>query len=126
MAQHQGTRAKDLFAALRDEVPEFAQAERDLGSRLLVAKNVMRLRIQRGYTQRRLADELGVTQPRIAEIEGARANLKLDTLDKLAKVFGVEPSSLFKVEKKRTKRSAASASQPTKSTQPVSATRIGA
>jgi hypothetical protein len=48
MFQHQGTRAKDLFAALRDEVPEFAQAERDLGSRLVVATNVMRLRIQRG------------------------------------------------------------------------------
>jgi DNA-binding XRE family transcriptional regulator len=106
MSQHQGTRAKDLFAALRNEVPEFAQAERDLGSRLVVAKNVMRLRIQRGYTQRRLADELGVTQPRIAEIEGARANLKLDTLDRLARVLGVETSSLFKVEKKRTRRPA--------------------
>jgi len=106
MSQHQGTRAKDLFAALRNEVPEFAQAERDLGSRLVVAKNVMRLRIQRGYTQLRLANELGVTQPRIAEIEGARANLKLDTLDNLARVLGVATSSLFKVEKKRIRRPA--------------------
>jgi len=106
MPQHLGTRARDLFAALRNEVPEFAEAERDLGSRLVVAKNVMRLRIQRGYTQRCVADELGVTQPRIAEIEGARANLKLDTLDRLARVLGVDTSSLFKVGKKRIRRPA--------------------
>jgi DNA-binding XRE family transcriptional regulator len=121
MPQQQGTRAKDLFAALRNEVPEFVQAERDLGSRLVVAKNVMRLRIQRGYTQRRLADELGVTQPRVAEIEGARANLKLDTLDRLARVLGVETSSLFKVEKKRVRGPAGVREQtPSSQLNPVS------
>jgi ribosome-binding protein aMBF1 (putative translation factor) len=107
--RREGSRARDLFAAIRDETPGLAQAEEELGSRLVVARNVMRLRIQRGYTQKRLAEELGVRQPRIAEIESARANLQIDTLDRLAKVFGVEPATLLKAERPRPRRSPAAA-----------------
>ncbi|HEX5726479.1 MAG TPA: helix-turn-helix transcriptional regulator [Longimicrobiaceae bacterium] len=99
MFERQGSRAKDVFTAIEEDVPELAHAEQELGSRLVVARNVTRLRIQRGYTQQRLAQELGVRQPRIAQIEGARANLQIDTLDRLAAVFGVEPASLLQTEK---------------------------
>ncbi|HEX2203010.1 MAG TPA: helix-turn-helix transcriptional regulator [Longimicrobium sp.] len=92
------SRAKDVFAAIGEGVPELEQAEKALGSRLVVARNVVRLRMQRGYTQRRLADELGVTQPRVAQIESASVNLQIDTLDRLAAVFGVEPSRLLQPE----------------------------
>ncbi len=95
MFDRKGSRAKDVFAAIREEVPEFAQAEKALGSRLVVASNVMRLRIQRGMTQQQLAWELGVSQPRIAQIESAGANLQIDTIDRLAAVFDVEPASLL-------------------------------
>lgn len=94
----QGSRAKDVFAAVGEEVPEMARAEKALGSRLVVARNVMRMRIQRGYTQQRLAQELGVKQPRIAQIESASANLQIDTLDRLAAVFGIEPARLLQAE----------------------------
>jgi transcriptional regulator with XRE-family HTH domain len=40
---------------------------------------------------------LGVRQSCIAQIESARANLKIDTLDRLAAVFGVEPARLLQV-----------------------------
>jgi ribosome-binding protein aMBF1 (putative translation factor) len=99
MFDRQGSRAKDVFAAIGEEVPEMARAEKALGSRLVVARNVMRMRIQRGYTQQRLAQELGVKQPRIAQIESASANLQIDTLDRLAAVFGIEPARLLQVEK---------------------------
>jgi ribosome-binding protein aMBF1 (putative translation factor) len=99
MFERQGSRAADVFAAIREEVPEVARAERELGSRLVVARNVMRLRIQRGFTQQRLAQELGVKQPRIAQIESASANLQIDTLDRLAAVFGVEPARLLQADK---------------------------
>ena len=103
MFDRKGSRAKDVFAAVGEEVPEMAQAEKALGSRLVVARNVMRMRIQRGYTQQRLAQELGVKQPRIAQIESASANLQIDTLDRLAAVFGIEPARLLQVEKPHSK-----------------------
>lgn len=93
------SRAADVFKGIREEVPACAEAERALGSRLVVARNVMRLRTQGGFTQQRLAQELGVRQPRIAQIESAQANLQIDTLDRLAAVFGVEPERLLQVEK---------------------------
>lgn len=102
MFDRQGSRARDVFAAIQEDAPELAQAEKDLGSRLVVARNVMRLRIQRGYTQQRLAQELGVKQPRVAQIESAGANLQIDTLDRLAAVFGVEPARLLQPEKPST------------------------
>ncbi len=95
MFDRKRARASEVFAAIREEVPGFAQAEKELGSRLVVARNVMRLRIQRGWTQQQLARELGVTQPRIAQIESACANVQIDTLDRLAAVFGVEPARLL-------------------------------
>ena len=104
MSKHQGIRARELFSALRSEIPEIVQAEKDLGSRLTVAKNVIRLRIQRGYTQQWLAEEMGVKQSRIAAIESARANCQIDTLDRLARVFGVATASLFKVDKGSSRR----------------------
>jgi transcriptional regulator with XRE-family HTH domain len=36
-----------------------------------------------------------VTQPQIAQIESASANVQIDTLDRLAAVFGIEPARLL-------------------------------
>jgi DNA-binding XRE family transcriptional regulator len=95
MFDRKGSSFSEVFAAIEAEVPELAQAERELGSRLVVARNVMGLRIQRGLTQQQLAQALGVKQPRIAQIESASSNLQIDTLDRLAAVFGVEPARLL-------------------------------
>lgn len=99
MFERKGSRAADVFSSIREEVPGLAEAEKALGSRLVVARNVLRLRVQRGFTQQRLAQELGVRQPRVAQIESAQANLQIDTLDRLAAVFGVEPARLLQAEK---------------------------
>lgn len=99
MFERKGSRAADVFASIQAEVPGLSQAERELGSRLVVARNVLRLRTQRGFTQQRLAQELGVRQPRVAQIESAQANLQIDTLDRLAAVFGVEPARLLQAER---------------------------
>jgi ribosome-binding protein aMBF1 (putative translation factor) len=92
------SRASEVFSAIAEKVPELAQAEKALGSRLVVARNVMQMRIQRGLTQQQLAQALGVKQPRIAQIESASANLQIDTLDRLATVFGVEPARLLQAK----------------------------
>lgn len=92
----EGRRAAEVFAGIEEASPGVRAAEAALGSRAVVARNVLELRVQRGYTQARLAAELGVTQPRVAEIESARANVQLDTLDRLARVLGVEPAALLR------------------------------
>lgn len=107
-----GSRARDVFAGIRTENPEIVETERNLGSRLTIAKNVLRLRVQRGLTQRQLAELLGVRQPRIAEIESARANLQVDTLDRLATVFAVEPSAFYRVERPRVRTAVSIKPQP--------------
>lgn len=90
-----------VFERLYRENPEIAEAEKAAGSKLVVASNVLRLRVQRGMTQKQLAAALGVKQPRIAQIEGADANLGLDTLDALARVFGVDTAALFATDEAR-------------------------
>jgi transcriptional regulator with XRE-family HTH domain len=84
--------ARELFASN----PEIAKAERKMGSRLTIARNVLRLRARIGITQTELARRAGMAQPRIAEIEAGGANTTVDTLDKLAAAFGVDTSSLLK------------------------------
>lgn len=86
--------ASDLAAEVRSENPAIAVAEEELA--MVLARNVLRLRNQRGMTQRDLARALGVSQPRVAEIEGARTTARIDTVAKLAAVFGVEPWRLLK------------------------------
>jgi len=86
--------ARDMADRVRAEIPAVAVAEEELC--VVLARNVLRLRNQRGMTQRDLARALGVSQPRIAEIEGARTTARIDTVAKLAAVFGVEPWTLLK------------------------------
>lgn len=112
MFDRKGSGAREVFAAIEKEVPELAQAEKELGSRLVVARNVMRLRIQRGLTQQQLAQMLGVKQPRIAQIESASANLQIDTIDRLAMVFGVEPARLLQADVPATSPHAERLSEP--------------
>ena len=102
MFERKGSTLNEVFAAIREEVPAIDETEKDLGSRLVVARNVMRLRMQRGLTQQQLAQELGVKQPRIAQIESTAANLQIDTIDRLAAVFGIEPARLLQAEKPAT------------------------
>jgi DNA-binding XRE family transcriptional regulator len=91
-----GIDARELFAELRRDYPEIARAEAAMGSRLVIARNVLGLRVRGGITQTELARRAGTSQPRIAQIESAQANLTVDTLDRIAAAFGVNTATLFK------------------------------
>lgn len=88
-------RATHFFATIRRETPAIVEKENELGSKLILARNVLRMRVQRGWTQKELAEHAGISQPRIAEIESARSNPRVDTLDKIARALNVQVSSLF-------------------------------
>ena len=50
-----------------------------------------------GMSQRDLAKAAGLHQPRVVELEaGKRANISLDTLERLAKALKVKPATLLK------------------------------
>jgi DNA-binding XRE family transcriptional regulator len=91
-----GVDALEFLAKLRRESPEIQRAEAAMGSRLLIARNVLELRVRSGITQTELAQRLGTSQPRIAQIEAAQANVTVDTLDRIAAAFGVRTAALFK------------------------------
>lgn len=95
MFDRETSRTSAVFARLYADNPAIAEAGKEAGSKLVVATNVLRLRVQRGMTQKQLAAALGVKQPRIAQIEGAEANLGLETLDAIARVFRVDTAALF-------------------------------
>lgn len=64
-------------------------------SNRILAENVRRHRRALGITQEELARRLGVSQPRIAEIERAKGNVSMQTLDDLADSLEVAPASLL-------------------------------
>ena len=56
--------------------------------RALVARNLRRLRVKRGVSQERLAIEAGIDRAFTGQLERARENPTVDTLDKLANALG--------------------------------------
>jgi transcriptional regulator with XRE-family HTH domain len=81
--------ARVAAAEARRRNPKIEEAEKRLGAKLVLARNLLRHRVQRGLTQAEFAELVGVSQPRIAEIEGARANPQFETLERMANALGV-------------------------------------
>lgn len=90
-----GISARDLFESVRRDNPEIARAEAALGSRLTLARNLLRLRVGSGLTRNQLAQRLRISPSRVAQIEAARANVTIDTLDRIASAFSVQTATLF-------------------------------
>lgn len=64
---------------LEEEIPR---------ERMEVAKQIKELRKKFGYTQKDLAKKMGVIQQYISKIETGRENVSIDTLNRIADVFG--------------------------------------
>ncbi|MET4489771.1 helix-turn-helix transcriptional regulator [Bradyrhizobium sp. LA7.1] len=60
-----------------------------------LARNVVRLRKDRGWTQDELAAKLGIEQMAVSLIENARANPTLEALEAIAACFAVKFVDLF-------------------------------
>lgn len=63
--------------------------------RAIVARRVRTLRKCRGMTQNDLSVATGISRGRISAIEQGRCNVRLDSLDRIARVLGVPMSHLF-------------------------------
>lgn len=60
-----------------------------------LAYNLRTLRILHGLSQKELAQRIGVSHPRISELERGKGDPKLHTLEEIAKAFGTSVSALL-------------------------------
>jgi len=60
-----------------------------------LARNVRRLRMEKGWSQERYAFEADIHRTYVSEIERARRNPTVTVIEKLAKPFGVSPGRLL-------------------------------
>ncbi|RKY33327.1 MAG: transcriptional regulator [Candidatus Omnitrophota bacterium] len=68
--------------------------------RMKLAKRIKKLRKKYGYTQERLSQLADIDYKYLQRIEGKNPpNIKIDTLEKLAKAFNISLSKLLDFEK---------------------------
>lgn len=60
------------------------------------SRNLKKFRLAKGYTQEQLAEKLGISVRYIQQLEGKNTpNVKIDTLEMLAKELKVKPYELL-------------------------------
>jgi len=64
-------------------------------ARAALAYNVRWLRALRHLSQSKLAAEAGLTQGQVSAIERSKANPTMDSVERIARVLGVEMDALF-------------------------------
>ena len=70
--------------------PRFAKELAQANAQVRLAVMIAKLREERGWSQRKLAEITGIKQPQIARIEMGRQTPTLETLWKLADALGAE------------------------------------
>jgi len=66
--------------------------------RKLVARNVKRIRLEKGLTQERLAERSGHTQQYISELERGQGNPTIVSVHEIAQALGVTHLDLLRVD----------------------------
>lgn len=79
-------KARELIAKLKEN-PEFAQAYADLDPQSQIAREIIRLRIERGLTQQDLAARAGTKQANISRLENAVGTPSVGLLLRVARAL---------------------------------------
>src|ERR1035441_9567233 len=89
-------------------VPKQIGADKERGSRTLgeaVGAEITRLRVDRGWSQSRLAHDLGYTERYIGQLERGTKSPTLRTLADLAQAFSIEVSTILRSAERRHRNS---------------------
>jgi DNA-binding XRE family transcriptional regulator len=81
---------EEVLAAALEADPEFAVEWERLALARMVAARLVAYRSENGLSQRELAKRLGVSQPRVVELESGERNPQIETLVKIAATTGIE------------------------------------
>jgi DNA-binding XRE family transcriptional regulator len=81
---------EELLSAEMAADPEFAAEWERLALARMVAVQLIGYRSDHGLSQRELAELLGVSQPRVVELESGEKNPQIETLVKIAAKTGLE------------------------------------
>lgn len=65
-----------------------------------ISENVRKFREKLGLTQQQLAEKIGVSYPRISEIENSKGEPKITTIEKVARGLGVSVMDLIRPSRK--------------------------
>jgi DNA-binding XRE family transcriptional regulator len=82
--------AEEVLAAARAADPEFAAEWERLALARMVSTTLIAYRSDHGLSQRELAKRLGVSQPRVVELESGEKNPQIETLIKISAAIDVE------------------------------------
>jgi transcriptional regulator with XRE-family HTH domain len=64
--------------------------------RQILATNVRRERTGRDWSQEELADRAGISQTYTSQLESAQRAVSIDTIEKIARAFNLEPDQLLR------------------------------
>ena len=70
--------------------PKVAAAQRRLQPKLDLGRQILHLRLQRGWTQRELAEKAGTRQANISRLENGLLNPSVDMLQRVADALGAD------------------------------------
>lgn len=80
---------EDYIKERMEKDSEFKRLKEERRFRRSIVKSLVKIRYERGLTQKGLADLTGLTQSVIARIEGGSINPTLDTIGKIVGVLGL-------------------------------------
>lgn len=80
---------RDHLNKLRND-PEYVAAEEELRSILDIANDVLRLRLEKGWSQADLAERVGTKQANVSRLENGLSNPSVEFLQKIAKALDTE------------------------------------
>lgn len=81
-------KGREFLAKLRED-PEFVRAYDELQPEFQIAREIIRHRIERGWTQKELAERAGTAQPNISRLENAVGKPSVAVLERVAGALGV-------------------------------------
>ena len=61
----------------------------------VVSNNIKEMRVSAGYTQEAISSYLGISQPAYAKYENAETVVSVDTIQKLATLYGIDEYDFY-------------------------------
>ena len=83
--------------AKRMSDPAFAQAWKESALEYNISRNIIKKRVERGWSQSELATRMATTQSVISRIESGDSNMTIRTLASVATALGTDVSELVEI-----------------------------